>query len=118
MEVAKMEAFANEWLQGWNQRDLEAILSHYTEDVEFHSPLVVKVLDETSGTVRGKQNLQDYFGKVLAAFPGNLDLELLGVFLGVDSIVVHFQAKGGTAAEVMELNQEGKIRRAMAHGRA
>ncbi len=24
-----------DWIQAWNQRDLEAVLSHYTEDVEF-----------------------------------------------------------------------------------
>jgi len=44
METQQTEAFAKGWIQAWNQRDLEAILSHYTEDVEFQSPLVVKLL--------------------------------------------------------------------------
>jgi len=113
MDAQQTEGFATGWIQAWNQRDLEAVLSHYTEDVEFQSPLVVKLLGESSGTVRGKQNLREYFRKALAAFPGDIELELLGVYQGIDSLLVHFQAKGRKAVEVMELNEEGKIRRAM-----
>ena len=113
MDAQQTEGFAKEWIQAWNQRDLEAVLSHYTEDVEFQSPLVVKLLGETSGTVRGKQNLREYFRKALAAFPGDIEIELLGAYQGVNSLLVHFQAKGRKAVEVMELDQEGKIRRAL-----
>ena len=113
MDAQQTEGFAKEWIQAWNQRDLEAVLSHYTEDVEFQSPLVVKLLGETSGTVRGKQNLREYFRKALAAFPGDIEIELLGAYQGVNSLMVHFQVKGRKAVEVMELNEEGKVRRAM-----
>ena len=113
MDAQQNEGFAKGWIQAWNRRDLEAVLSHYTEDIEFQSPLVVKLLGETSGTVRGKQNLREYFRKALAAFPGDIELELLGVYQGMNSLLIHFQAKGRSAVEVMELNQEGKIRRAL-----
>ena len=113
MDPQQIEGFAKGWIQAWNQRDLEAVLAHYTENVEFQSPLVIKLLGETSGTVSGKQNLREYFRKALAAFPGDIEIELLGVYQGVNSVLVHFQAKGRKAVEVMELNQEGKIRRAM-----
>jgi len=113
MDAQQTEGFAKGWIQAWNRRDLEAVLSHYTEDIEFQSPLVVKLLGETSGTVRGKQNLREYFRKALAAFPGDIELELLGVYQGMNSLLIHFQAKGRSAVEVMELNQEGKIRRAL-----
>jgi ketosteroid isomerase-like protein len=113
MDVQRTEVFAKEWIQAWNQRDVEAVVSHYSEDVEFQSPLVVKLLGEASGIVSGKQNLREYFGKALTAFPGDLGFELLEVYVGVDSLLVHFQAKGRKAIEVMELNREGKIRRAL-----
>ena len=113
MDAQQNEGFAKGWIQAWNRRDLEAVLSHYTEDIEFQSPLVVNLLGETSGTVRGKQNLREYFRKALAAFPGDIELELLGVYQGMNSLLIHFQAKGRSAVEVMELNQEGKIRRAL-----
>ena len=36
------DAFAREWVQVWNRRDLESLLSCYAEDVEFRSPLAAK----------------------------------------------------------------------------
>ena len=113
MDPQQIEGFAKGWIQAWNQRELEAVLAHYTENVEFQSPLVIKLLGETSGTVRGKQNLREYFRKALAAFPGDIELELLGVYQGMNSLLIHFQVKERKAIEVMELNQEGKIRRAL-----
>jgi len=116
MDFQQAQAFANEWIQAWNRRDSEAVASHYSEDVEFQSPLVVHLLGEPSGTVSGKQTLKDYFRKVLDAFPGELGIELVGVYQGVSSMLVHFQAKGRRAIEVMELNDHGKIHRALTLG--
>jgi ketosteroid isomerase-like protein len=117
MELHEAEAFAKRWIQDWNGRDLEALLSHYTEDVEFQSPLAIRILGEASGVVRGRTRLREYFQKALAAFPGDLGLELLAVHRGVQSLVVHFQAPAGSGAELMELTPEGKVRRALAHVR-
>src|SRR5437773_10448307 len=108
MDAQQTEGFAKGWTQAWNQRDLEAVLSHYTEDVDFQSPLVVKLLGETSGTVQGKQNLREYFRKALAAFPGDIELELLGAYQGVNSLLVHFQANGRKYVVVRELNERGR----------
>jgi len=118
MTTTTSEAFAREWVQAWNRRDLEALLLCYADDVEFRSPLAAKLLGEASGTVHGKANLREYFAKALAAFPGELGIELLGVYQGVDSIVVHFQLRGRKGAEVMEMNHEGVVRRALAHTQA
>ena len=118
MTIMTSDAFAHRWVQAWNRRDLEALLSCYADDVEFRSPLAAKLLGEASGTVRGKTNLREYFAKALAAFPGDLGLELLGVYQGVDSVVVHFQVRGRRGAEVMEMNREGVVRRALAHTQA
>jgi hypothetical protein len=52
---------------------------------------------------------------VLTAVPGKVEFELLGAFHGMDALVVHFQSKTHKCAEFMELNREGKVRRAMAH---
>ena len=107
------ETFGNLWIQGWNQRDPEAVLSHYADDVEFQSPLVVTLLGEPTGIVRGKQDLREYFRQALAAFPGDLQIVLLGVYRGVNTRLVHFEANGKKAIEVMELDSGGKVRRAM-----
>jgi ketosteroid isomerase-like protein len=35
MDAQQTEGFAKGWIKAWNQRDLESVLSHYTEDVEY-----------------------------------------------------------------------------------
>jgi hypothetical protein len=116
MNAQQAEAFAKDWIAAWKRRDAEAVLSHYSDDVEFQSPLVVMLLGDPSGTVRGKQHLREYFQKVLTAFPEPPNTELLGVYQGVESLLVHFQVGGSKGIEVMELNQKERIRRAITLG--
>ena len=40
------ERLAREWVEAWNAHDLERILSHYAEDVEFASPFVAAILGD------------------------------------------------------------------------
>lgn len=56
MDAQQAQSFSQQWLNAFNQRDLDAILSHYSEDAEFQSPFAVKLLGEPSGTIRGKAN--------------------------------------------------------------
>jgi hypothetical protein len=98
-------------------RDLEAILSHYAEEIELRSPIAAHILGDPSGTVVGKQNLGQYIQKIVTIAPGDLGLELLGVYEGVASLIAHFKGTAGTAAELMELNAQSKVRRAVAHFR-
>jgi ketosteroid isomerase-like protein len=118
MDTGPAWIFAKQWIAAWKQRDLELLLNHYSEDVEFRSPLAARLLGAASGTIRGKDHLRTYFAKALAAFPGDLDIELLGVYQGVDSIVVLFEARGRKGAEVMEFDANNFVRRASAHAHA
>jgi hypothetical protein len=52
----------------------------------------------------------------LAAFPGEVRIVLLGTYRGVNSRLVHFEANGRKAVEVMELDATGKVRRALTLG--
>src|SRR5438876_10821997 len=49
------EAFAREWVDAWNAHDLERILSHYTDDFEMASPLIVERMGVASGRLKGKE---------------------------------------------------------------
>ncbi|MGE5837805.1 MAG: nuclear transport factor 2 family protein [Acidobacteriota bacterium] len=118
MENAAAHAFARQWIAAWKHRDLDALLKHYSDDVEFRSPLAARLFGADSGTIRGKETLRSYFTKALVAFPGELDIELLGVYQGIDSIVVLFQARGRQGAEFMEFNGDNVVHRALAHAQA
>jgi len=60
------EAFADEWIAAWNSRDLDRILSHYTPDFEFSSPLIPAVTGDPGGRLKGQDAIRAYWHK--AAF--------------------------------------------------
>jgi hypothetical protein len=107
--------FAEHWIHAWNSRDLDQILQHYDDEVVFTSPVVVRILNDPSGTVRGKSALRDYFARGLAAYP-QLSFQLLDVLWGLCSIVLYYINQNGTkTAEFMQLNDRQKITRVVAN---
>ena len=55
--------FANEWAAAWNERAVERVLSHFSEDVTFTSPTAMVVVG--AATVQGKAALRAYWMKAL-----------------------------------------------------
>jgi len=90
-------------------------MSHYSESTVFTSPLIVKITGEPCGTLQGKSALRKYFTQGLAAYP-NLKFKPLSVFTGINSLVAHYESIGNSlSAEVMELDENGKVCRVLAH---
>lgn len=111
----KAVQIAKDWIDAWNRHDLDSILSHYAEDVEFISPFAVKLMGEAAGTVKGKNKLREYFKKGLEAYP-DLNFERLNILTGVKSLTLYYKSvKGMLAAEVMLLDSEGRIERVIVH---
>lgn len=106
---------AREWIHAWNTHNLDLILKHYHEDVEFTSPFISRLTNRTDGTIRGRKDLGDYFARGLAAYP-DLHFKLIRVLSGVRSCVLEYQSVNGLqAAEFMELDDDGLVRRVSAH---
>jgi len=109
------QQFAADWFAAWNRHDLDAILYHYADDVEFTSPFVSKTLGAEIGVVRGKHSLRDYFSRALSACP-ELKFEHSQVFVGVNGLTLHYRSvKNLMAAEVMTFNAQSKIVCVQAH---
>lgn len=107
--------FAEEWIAAWNSHDLDRILSHYTDDFEFSSPLIVDLMGEPSGTLRGKAAIRTYWTKGLARQP-SLRFTLIEVLCGVRSVVIHYARHDGRhAAEWFELDADGAVVHSAAH---
>lgn len=106
---------AAEWIAAWNAHDLEAILSHYADDLEFTSPLVVQALKRADGTLRSKAELRGYFA--LGIGPGSsLRFALLDVLPGVASVTLYYRNhRGQTVAEMIMLDDDNRIVKAMVH---
>jgi catechol 2,3-dioxygenase-like lactoylglutathione lyase family enzyme len=107
--------FAEAWVDAWNRHDLERVLAHYAEDVEMTSPFIAEVTGDPRGSVRGKSALRAYWRAALARFP-DLRFELIGVYAGVDGLVIHYKSvRGLLACEVLTLDAEGLVTKATAH---
>lgn len=115
IEIDRANAFAREWIEAWNTRDLPRVLSHYTDDFEMSSPFIARVTGEPSGTLVGKSQVAAYWLAALQKLP-HLHFELQSVLAGTDSMVVFYKTSfGQTAAEVLFTNQAGKVYRGVAH---
>ena len=107
--------FARSWVQAWNSHDLDAVMSHYAQEVVLTSPTAAKLLSDPSGAIRGKEALLSYFKKGLDAFP-NLTFELLDVMWGISSVVLYYVNQRGTkTGEFMELDANQKVVRVVAN---
>ena len=103
-------AWAERWIDDWNRRDVEAVLAHFADDIEFCSPLVVSVTGEPSGIVRGRDALREYWTAALAERP-DLRFDLDDVNVGVDAIAIHYRNRGRRATEVAVFDADGKVAR-------
>lgn len=50
-----------EWDRRTRAGDIDGLLELYTEDARFESPLVARILDQTSGMLRGHDQLREFF---------------------------------------------------------
>eukprot|EP01102_Stenamoeba_stenopodia_P016760 TRINITY_DN588_c0_g1_i2.p2 TRINITY_DN588_c0_g1~~TRINITY_DN588_c0_g1_i2.p2 ORF type:complete len:126 (+),score=21.99 TRINITY_DN588_c0_g1_i2:250-627(+) len=101
---------AHKWLDAWNRHDLDAIMTHYSDEVIFASPFVKSLLDNEQGTIVGKDALRKYFETALRNFP-DLHFTLDNVMTGANSLVVTYRLSVADveAAEWMRLDDRGLV---------
>jgi hypothetical protein len=101
MDDTFAQRFASDWLDSWNARDLDAILSHFSDDVVFTSPLAARIVEGSDGVIRGKTALRHYWSEGLNRNP-DLHFEIEGLYIGVNTIVIHYRNhSGGLVNEVL-----------------
>jgi len=107
--------FAKQWIDSWNSHDMEAILSHYTENIEITTPMIKMALGVDNGSLKGKAQVADYWQKALDKIK-ELHFELYDVTSGVDSIALYYKSvMNKKAIEVMFFNEDGKVYKMIAH---
>lgn len=115
LDDVSAQRIARAWLEAWNAHDLDRILEHYDENVEFLSPFAVKLAGDPAGAVRGKAALREYFAGALAAYPG-LHFRPHKVLAGVRSLTIYYESVNDLmAAETMEVDDAGRVVRVLAH---
>jgi hypothetical protein len=111
LEEGRQKAAA--WCTAWNNRDLDAIMTHYTDDVAFSSPTVVKRWGHADGWLHGKEKLRANFAIGVQA-PG-LRFELVDVLIGVHAMcIIYRRESGALVSDLVELDEHGHGRRVFA----
>lgn len=109
MDAADTARFAREWVAAWNARDVDAVLSHYGDDVVFHSPMIARVMGDARRSVRGKAELKRYWRTALALIP-DLHFEVERVLTGSDALTLLYRNQRGQAvAESFVFDEAGRV---------
>lgn len=102
-------AFGQQWVQAWNNHDVEAVLRHFHDDVVFTSPVAAKLLPETHGVVHGKAALRRYWTTAVQRIP-DLHFVFEGVYQGIDLLVINYRNQNNALVnEVLRFNDDGVI---------
>ncbi|WP_407518432.1 nuclear transport factor 2 family protein [Elizabethkingia anophelis] len=113
--MSKAQQFAKTWIEAWNSHDMNAILNHYSEDIEITTPMIKMALGEGDGSLKGKEAVADYWRRALDKIP-DLHFELYDVTEGVDSVALYYKSvMDKKAVEVMFFNEDGKVNKMFAH---
>jgi ketosteroid isomerase-like protein len=99
--------FANEWIRGWNSHNLETILKHYSEDFTIESPMAEKLMPESKGKIKGKNNIREYW-KMGLERNKDLEFEMIDIFSGTGYITIYYLSKsiGKRVLEILHFNQQ------------
>ncbi len=82
--------FSRHWERAWNAHDIEAVLTHFSDDVTFTSPVLAELFAESGGAVHGKAGLRHYWEVALQRIP-DLHFTVVGVYVGVDIVVINYR---------------------------
>ncbi|MVT52137.1 DUF4440 domain-containing protein [Bradyrhizobium yuanmingense] len=108
-QPSTLAALGRAWVEAWNARDLERVLTLYDEAAVMTSDRIPMLGFDPSGTVLGKDALRAYWRKALPLVP-NLHFSLIDLFVSPDSLVVFYQnERGKKICEYLRVNEAGLI---------
>jgi len=92
------------WVKGWNEHNLNAIMSSYAEELEFSSPKIRAILGENkNNTISSKRELSTYFSAGLERFP-NLKFKIIDFTVSNNKVILEYSANldGKSIVNVIE----------------
>lgn len=107
------------WINAWNNKDLETVLSMFTEDIEFYSPKIKVITPEfNSEKVNNKQDLKHYWSTALQKLTSihftPKDYYIKGNICVLEYIATFDGKTKFLSIEKFEFNDETKIYKASA----
>jgi ketosteroid isomerase-like protein len=98
--------FSRRWETAWNAHDLDQLLSHFSDEVVFTSPIAVKLVAGSDGVLRGKDALRSYWSHALELIP-DLHFTVEAAYAGLDVVVINYRnQRGNLVSEVLRFDGE------------
>ncbi|ABF43124.1 conserved hypothetical protein [Candidatus Koribacter versatilis Ellin345] len=104
--------FATQWAAAWNRRDVEAVLAHFADDVEFISPKAQQFVGRS--VLKGKAELRNYWETALKQI-NDIRFTLDSVFVGPGEREIavlytsRLNGRASRAMEIMRFHEDGLI---------
>ncbi len=112
MTQEQAHEFATRWAAAWNRRDVEAVLAHFAEDVEFVSPKAQQFVGRS--VLNGKAELRKYWETALQQI-ADLEFTLDSVFIGPSESQIavlytsRLNGRGSRAMEILCFDESGHV---------
>ncbi len=106
------ESFAKHWIAAWSARDVDTVLGHFADSVEFTSPKALAIVGQA--TLQGKEALAAYWRQGLKAIESirfTLDYVVHDAAARRLAIVytAEFNGRRTRATEFMTFDAHGKV---------
>jgi SnoaL-like domain len=115
MDKEKLKQSAMQWIEDWNQRNIDKVMTHYADEVEFYSPTVVKRWNKSEGKLIGKALVEQHFRKGIEEIPG-IHFEFHSILYGLESVILLYKRETGLlAADLVVFDEAGKVKEVRAY---
>ncbi len=120
MTPEKLQSIAFKWIETFNNKELEKLLSLYDDDAVHFSPKLKVLIPETQGFVTGKQALREWWQDAFERLP-SLNYKLRSLTANGDRVFMEYiRSVDGEAdllvAEVLDIKEDKIIASRVYHG--
>lgn len=120
MTPEKLQSIAFKWIETFNNKELEKLLSLYDDDAVHFSPKLKILKPETQGFVTGKQALKEWWQDAFERLP-SLNYKLRSLTANGDRVFMEYiRSVNGEAdllvAEVLDIKEDKIIASRVYHG--
>jgi hypothetical protein len=115
IDKQKLEQAARAWMEDWNNRSIQNLMTHYADDVIFYSHTVTKRWGIQSGKLEGKGAVEKHLRKGMEQVPG-MHFEFQSLLFGLESMILLYKRETGVlAADYVLFNDEGMVKEVRTH---